>query len=78
MPGNTESSGEPKGQLWESRRGSPNKRCLSPPTATSPHPLPLAWVPHDSYVPGAVEEASASLGPCLGGEEETEQKMGLL
>lgn len=78
MSGSTDSSGEPEGQLGEVRWGSPNKRLFSPPIVSSLHRLPLAWVPHHGYIPGAVEEAFAFLGPCLWGEEETEQKMCLL
>lgn len=65
--------GSPMGQLWEVRRGSPNTRLLSPPTAPSPHALCLAWIPHGCAVPKAVEEASAFLGPCLGRGERGKQ-----
>lgn len=56
--------GSLRGGFGKSDGGSPNKCLLSPPTATL-HALPLAWIPHGSAAPRAVEEAPAFLGPCL-------------
>lgn len=59
VSGNTDSSGDPRGQLWEVGQGS---RHFSPAAATFLHHLPGARAPQHSEVPGATEEASVLLG----------------